>query len=101
MNNAGLNRRLRKDGHNGFWEALEPIDDGDADVLDAAVFACAPSPTRTITPSTSSAGAGSSAERPPRRVRFLGGASVGASMTAGTNSGDADASSSTGGSLRA
>jgi len=33
MDDAGLNRRLGKDGDDGFREALEPVDDGDENVL--------------------------------------------------------------------
>ena len=33
MDDAGLNRRLGKDGDDGFREALQPVDDGDENVL--------------------------------------------------------------------
>ena len=33
MDDAGLNRRLGKDGDDGFRETLEPVDDGDENVL--------------------------------------------------------------------
>ena len=36
VDDAGLHRRLREDGEDRLWEAFQPVDDGDQDVLDAA-----------------------------------------------------------------
>jgi len=37
VNDARLHRRLREGGEDRLRKALQPVDDGDQDVLDAAV----------------------------------------------------------------
>src|SRR5690606_30993127 len=38
VHDAGLNHGVREDGCNGFWEALQTIDDGDQDVVGATAL---------------------------------------------------------------